>query len=371
MSTPTLYLHIGTGKTGTSALQDFLFYNRDTLLQQGYLYPLTGLDEVAHHPLGQYWDPDRKPEEPGSGGSDHLWPRIADEFRTSGNNLILSTETLARAFAKVPGSLAEVQEHLTGLPVKVIIYLRRQDQHLESYYNQLIKAGLATKQQGQNNRDDQFYDYHRFLNTLASCFGKDNLIVRLYEPAWFVGGSIYQDFCHATGIHWEESFFLPGKDPNPKLEGKYLDLMSLANEIDRPWERKYWLNYAILNSNVISRQNPSSSGHLFTHEQRKAFLARYAESNALVAREYFGQEDGHLFEDIAAPVNETSVDDPLTAEDAAALLVDVFDSIWPQWLDTFDQQQRLQEQRDEITSSFTWKVMAPIRWLGARLKPKS
>lgn len=37
----TIYLHIGMPKTGSTSLQKFLFTNREKLLRQGYLYPVT------------------------------------------------------------------------------------------------------------------------------------------------------------------------------------------------------------------------------------------------------------------------------------------------------------------------------------------
>ena len=36
---PTLYLHIGTPKTGTTALQNFLPANEEVLEQHGICYP--------------------------------------------------------------------------------------------------------------------------------------------------------------------------------------------------------------------------------------------------------------------------------------------------------------------------------------------
>lgn len=40
----TLYLHIGTPKTGTSAIQIFCKDNQETLKKQGYYYPIFTLN---------------------------------------------------------------------------------------------------------------------------------------------------------------------------------------------------------------------------------------------------------------------------------------------------------------------------------------
>lgn len=49
-----LILHIGTHRTGTSALQQFFLMNRHVLDKNGVYYPLTGCNaEGMHHPLFQ------------------------------------------------------------------------------------------------------------------------------------------------------------------------------------------------------------------------------------------------------------------------------------------------------------------------------
>lgn len=40
-----IYIHAGTFKTGSSGLQNSLYYQRDKLLQNGVLYPVTGISE--------------------------------------------------------------------------------------------------------------------------------------------------------------------------------------------------------------------------------------------------------------------------------------------------------------------------------------
>jgi hypothetical protein len=49
MTRPLIMLHIGRGKTGTTAIQRFLFSNRDALLEQGICYPLVGAIPQSGH----------------------------------------------------------------------------------------------------------------------------------------------------------------------------------------------------------------------------------------------------------------------------------------------------------------------------------
>lgn len=52
----TIYLHIGIGKTGTSAIQQGLYNNRKKLYEAGFYFPVTGLAEnnVGHHRLADF-----------------------------------------------------------------------------------------------------------------------------------------------------------------------------------------------------------------------------------------------------------------------------------------------------------------------------
>ena len=52
--TRTLYIHVGTHKTGTTSLQQFLLLNEKLLRQKGLFIPLSGRmhrKEPWHHPL--------------------------------------------------------------------------------------------------------------------------------------------------------------------------------------------------------------------------------------------------------------------------------------------------------------------------------
>ena len=45
-----VYLHIGFGKTGTTSIQDYLFFNRE-IRKSDFIYPEIGLRGSGHHNL--------------------------------------------------------------------------------------------------------------------------------------------------------------------------------------------------------------------------------------------------------------------------------------------------------------------------------
>jgi hypothetical protein len=86
-------VHVGTPKTGTSYVQDVLFLNRDTLAEQGILYPADRFDEhflAALDLMDLHW-----------GGLETqavgAWDRLAERVRAWPGTVIISHEILANA----------------------------------------------------------------------------------------------------------------------------------------------------------------------------------------------------------------------------------------------------------------------------------
>ena len=50
---PGVLLHIGTGKTGTSAIQSFAWAQREALAREGIAYPEPGLSHIEHFEIGR------------------------------------------------------------------------------------------------------------------------------------------------------------------------------------------------------------------------------------------------------------------------------------------------------------------------------
>ena len=134
------FLHIGVPKTGSTALEKFLLHNRDALKKHGWKYPDVSIRGSGHHDLafligGDYpkWaTPQDRPLEDIVG---ELLYKVAECDR-----MILSSEN----FYLYPRP-AKTEKILTqaGFPaenVKVIVYVRRQDEILMSWYNQAVKA---------------------------------------------------------------------------------------------------------------------------------------------------------------------------------------------------------------------------------------
>ena len=87
--------------------------------------------------------------------------------------------------------------------MRVLVYLRRQDQWYSSFYNQDVKGIRQWSHSAY-----QFYqthqvfqrDYVSLLRPWRDAFGRDNVVLRPYEPSQWPGGDIVRDFCRVVGL---------------------------------------------------------------------------------------------------------------------------------------------------------------------------
>ena len=123
-------LHIGTDKTGSTAIQKLFAANPEPLGRYGWLYLQEGRGTVHCHALLY---------EQALGGNLAAWARLRDELLASSMpNGLVSFEGL---YHLDEGHLLGVAEALTGLAVRVVIYLRRQSDMVRSGVAQLFKQG--------------------------------------------------------------------------------------------------------------------------------------------------------------------------------------------------------------------------------------
>ena len=138
----TLYLHIGIPKTGTTSIQHFCHENRDILSQNGYFYPDFPFEYIyaGKYRNGSFLET-RYVDREGIRHTDieeeyfQKGLEITRELFMQHDNLIISNEGVWGAcFIRKRGipRMLRLQEDAknAGYKVKIIVYLRRQDEYL-------------------------------------------------------------------------------------------------------------------------------------------------------------------------------------------------------------------------------------------------
>lgn len=300
----TLYVHIGTMKTGTTAVQGFLWDNRDVLEKYGFGYPdLHWLSQtVTRRRNGRFLveplENSQLEQEVFRKGMDYV-----EKLFETYENIVLSNEGIWGATYNRRASLwqelmQEGEKH--GFQVKVIVYLRRQDEYLSSCWNQMIK--MNTKE-GVREWDEYLenipkgrqLEYDKKLDSISEVIGKENVIVRRYEFKEFYQGSIYADFLQCMGLTMTDEYQVIQETRNGKLAGNMVEIKRIINTMPNIDENQnFYLRDVLLKISEDKRVEQHYS--MLSKREAEEFLKKYEEGNSYVAREYL-HEDAPLFDD--------------------------------------------------------------------------
>jgi hypothetical protein len=324
----TLYLHIGIPKTATSSIQQFCSINNAVMKTYGYCYPPTfrhyrNVNDVcnAHFLIGVIKDKDgvrdtqRELLEFGQ-GLERLH-KCFEEF----DNIVISDEKIWFSSSYVVTDLWErlkADADAYHYTVKLIIYLRRQDEFLSSRWNQLVKEGVCKEAWDVHAANapealSGILDYAAKIDGLAEIFGKENMIIRRFDRNAFHGGDIYHDFFECIGLEITDEYTPYKDDSNLSLKGNSVEVKRVINTAPGFARTKnaYWRK-------VVTRCSPASGNNysysLFSKEEADAFLSIYQEKNERIAAEYIG--DGQpLFSYDTKDVVKYDKGNPYMAED--------------------------------------------------------
>ena len=195
--TPSLVIHAGVHKTGSTAIQHYFWRHADELARQGLLYPETARPEdpvtwFGHHQIA--WAFTRRGPSPPD-----VLARLRREIEESGaHTAVVSSEELDRLDAP---ALAEIAAALP-FPTRVVFYYRRQSEIIQGIYGTSVARMGEPRPFADFAADyDGALDFHAFAQRWASAFGRDNVIARPYDRKSFPGGNIVPDFLGALGLH--------------------------------------------------------------------------------------------------------------------------------------------------------------------------
>lgn len=351
----TLYLHIGTPKTGTSAIQYFCVKNRDTLERQGLYYPDLGYRFASSHAnrngafyITNIYDTQKKRmyEEEKKTQTEGM-EKLQKEFETH-DAILLSDEGFWNHKKMDVNGWKELLNQCTKMDVqlKIIVYLRRQDELIQSYWAQKIKEinlQMTLPAYIASGKYTQFHaDYYTHLQEIASVVGKENIIVKVYEKGQYQGkgGSLLSDFFSIFQIDISKGFQEENVTKNSSLAGIYLETKRLLNANHDLGKRNSFIVKKLRDLQAMDDTMAKSSRiKQFSYEEAIAFLENYKEGNQKVAKEYLDREDGILFYNELNPADysnsEPNIEDIQKAINICAKII-------------VGQEQELQEAKEKI-----------------------
>lgn len=275
---PILYLHIGAQKTGTTSIQSALHTRREELKRSGVLYP-AGKHHICHHRIAYGL---RRCTDPVTGDVPDFFKELEatkDEIRSNDvSKIILSTESF---FTLPKPSIRLLRQTLDGFDVKIIAYIRRQDEMLMAIYNQLVKTPWTEFRKSfpemcHELRKIPQLNYRRYLNRWSSVFNRSDIILRCYENV----GDVVVDFHSLCGI--PVSVPNSGKrwSLNRRVSNETVLVMRLVKSLVKDEAKRriiLQLSRRWLNWNLFA---------LMTDEDRRRVLEVFKEDNRAVFETY-------------------------------------------------------------------------------------
>lgn len=298
----TLYIHIGTAKTGTTSIQNFCGLNREKLKEQGVLYPIMNyhyerksVNRNGHFLIGTIKENGTRNKEKEKQVFNSEMQYIVDCFKDY-DTILISDESIWWATAtRRKGLWKDLKKHSEqhNYQIKVIVYLRRQDQYMMSRYNQKLKTDFIASTQSfdeyfadMNGRFKCVMNYRDRIDNIAKSISKENVIVKRFDRNYFYNGDLNQDFLHILGVKVDDSFQQLKETANTGISVQSGEIKRVLNRLKPITMAENNKLLKILNE--CEEVLPESNTSLMSTDEVKNFMEQFVDSNESIVDEYIG-----------------------------------------------------------------------------------
>ncbi|EHQ8158336.1 hypothetical protein KSM86_001728, partial [Campylobacter coli] len=295
------YIHIGTPKTGTTVIQKFFKLNRSKILNKYILYPKTVGDEHHQTLAGFAYNISRLTTH-----RKHLklynnyeyinyrkkiLKKLKEEI-CGINEIVFSSEVFQEQLSK--REIYRLKKYLTFLgftEVKIIVYLRNTPELFKSLCSMFCKnneKSIINLLPYDNSRIHHICNHKQTLQWWGEIFGKENLIVRLFDNNEFYQGDLLKDFIHSIGLEWDDEFIIPPKQ-NESLDLLGIELLRRVNSISsrytgvQPFIKTFCEKHFTSKDSHLKFQPPK--------EIMQSYINYFEESNEWVRQEFFPHKE--------------------------------------------------------------------------------
>ena len=306
-------LHIGTEKTGSSSIQQFMHMNKFTLAELGFLY-LHNPGRVDYRDISAFCMNQghadlylrRKRVNTSSQRAEFDKDFLSDFHRQMGaatghiHTVIISSEHLNVKLHSLD-EIERLKQLLSKYSsrVKIVCYIRDQTSKVCSQYSTRIKTGgkdkfsnyIAAYLHKKNSKDD----YSSMFERWEKVFGCESLNVRLFDKSCFSGGALLSDFVRQLPAGIDENQLPIPKHKNQALSKKGCEWVRRLNYIF-PERVPGYAVVELLRVWLIDKVALLTKGEgLQLNSEQKALVdQKFCESNARTCTKYFPDRD-YLF----------------------------------------------------------------------------
>lgn len=297
----TAYIHIGMHKTGTTSIQTFLEANRKFLLNQKIYCPrsCTMWNRVQHRMLKfileEYLHTNINNENIIQNIKTVKFiqelKNLKKEIAENSDNIFLFSDEGFSWWFTSKQKIQLIKQFFKELgfnKIILIIYLRDFQDFFNSLASEDIKNNnliFKTNLIANENPDINSYNYSYICQNYSEVFGKENLIVRLFDKNEFYNEELLKDFIHAINLKWDANFILPCRQ-NERLDLIGFELRRRLNNI-LP-QSDTWL------FDRIDNFFKSTNHHLNFKSKKniiQSYLYHLKESNEWIRKEFFPHKE--------------------------------------------------------------------------------
>jgi len=288
-----IILHIGANKTGSSSIQRFLQKNKEILKDLGCLVPDKTL-ELGPAVTGEHVFALQKFVGGGEKSENELKKVITsllDARETKDETILISAENMG----SVQGAKL-FKKALKNRKVKIIFYIRRQDELIESSWQQWHSKRETDHDAWLIDAIRTIGHWEQVLNAWENVVGVENISVEVFERSVFPEGNIILDFVEKIGLSDKaESLVLKFQDANPSFLNYITPLVSGNEKIfDNVHDNDFYKMIGQLTGDKYSKGKKYS---LMSKMQRENIMKYFSNHNERVRSKFFPDRE-RLFAEI-------------------------------------------------------------------------
>lgn len=274
-------LHIGASKAGSSSIQAFLRRNRLAFGKLGHVVPDTSLS-VGGPVSGDHVFALEALAKAGDAAA--FRDRVDSVFELSDADtkaIIFSAENLSNT-----GNSAIIAGLSDDYDLRIVMYLRRQDELLTSAWQQWASKIETDFNAWLIMALKQYGHWDRVLAEWLRHAGRDAMVARVFDRADFLNGDLLQDFVQAIGLaDHAASFDYQQSDSNPSVSDAITAMVAGNRKLfEDVHDNRFYSALNKLTGNALVEKTRLS---LLSRAQRDKIIEYYRPTNEAVCRQYF------------------------------------------------------------------------------------
>lgn len=277
-----VYIHVGMPKTGTSSIQNFIVINEDILSKKYNLYyPKFGRwEDGSHHEIAfaVSSNPYREMKQ-GAELLEYLSILEKEIDDSACENVLLSSECF-----HLYSNRDIVNKFKAKYNVRLICYIRRQDEYLESIYSQNVRDTILKEKREFEDFKEFFKDslfYSKMMKKWEVLVDKKDIIIRVYDKNKLINQNVVDDFMNIFSIAIDSNFNKQATFLNNSFNLKITLYKLMLNNVVFSQDRRI---VDILQR--FSKKYGKLEESLMSNMARESLLDEFLEDNEYVKKNY-------------------------------------------------------------------------------------